>query len=69
VSTGQFAEALTALLGPQAPGLSATTVRRLTEAWQQEHEHWQQRDLSARRYVYVWAWPAPVGWSEANVSA
>jgi putative transposase len=55
VSTGQFAEALTALLGPQAPGLSATTVRRLTEAWQQEHEHWQQRDLSARRYVYVWA--------------
>jgi putative transposase len=51
VSTGQFAEALTALLGPQAPGLSATTVRRLTEAWQQEHEHWQQRDLSARRYV------------------
>src|SRR4051794_28009374 len=55
VSTGEFAEALTALLGPQAPGLSATTVRRLTEAWQQEHEHWQQRDLSARRYVYVWA--------------
>src|SRR3954468_10779727 len=55
VSTGQFAEALTALLGPQAPGLSATTVRRLTEAWQQEHEHWQQRDLSGRRYVYVWA--------------
>src|SRR4051812_2187587 len=54
VSTGQFAEALTALLGPQAPGLSATTVRRLTEAWQQEHEHWQQRDLSGRRYVYVW---------------
>ncbi len=55
VSTGEFAEALTALLGPQAPGLSATTVRRLTEAWQQEHEHWQQRDLSGRRYVYVWA--------------
>ena len=55
VSTGQFAEALTALLGPQAPGLSATTVRRLTEAWREEHEHWQQRDLSARRYVYVWA--------------
>jgi transposase-like protein len=55
VSTGQFAEALTALLGPQAPGLSATTVRRLTEAWQEEHERWQQRDLSARRYVYVWA--------------
>src|SRR6185436_3358229 len=52
VSTGQFAEALTALLGPEAPGLSAATVRRLTEAWQEEHARWQRRDLSARRYVY-----------------
>jgi transposase-like protein len=55
VSTGQFAEALTALLGPEAPGLSAATVRRLTEAWQEEHERWRKRDLSARRYVYLWA--------------
>ena len=55
VSTGQFAEALTALLGPEAPGLSAATVRRLTEAWQEEHARWQGRDLSARRYVYLWA--------------
>jgi putative transposase len=55
VSTGQFAEALTALLGPEAPGLSPTTVRRLTEGWQEEHERWQERDLSARRYVYLWA--------------
>lgn len=55
ISTGQFAEALTALLGPEAPGLSAATVRRLTEAWQGEHTRWQQRDLSARRYVYLWA--------------
>ena len=55
VSTGQFAEALTALLGPEAPGLSAATVRRLTESWQEEHERWQRRDLSARRYVYLWA--------------
>ncbi len=55
VSTGQFGEALAALLGPKAPGLSAATVRRLTEAWQEEHEHWQKRDLSARRYVYLWA--------------
>ena len=55
ISTGQFAEALTALLGPEAPGLSATTVRRLTQAWQEEHARWQQRDLSARRYVYLWA--------------
>jgi transposase-like protein len=55
VSTGQFAEALTALLGPEAPGLSAATVRRLTEAWQEEHARWQKRDLSTRRYVYLWA--------------
>jgi putative transposase len=55
VSTGQFTEALTALLGPEAPGLSAATVRRLTEAWQEEHVRWQQRDLSTRRYVYLWA--------------
>ena len=49
VSTGQFAEALAALLGPEAPGLSAATVRRLTESWQEEHERWRKRDLSARR--------------------
>jgi transposase-like protein len=55
ISTGQFEEALAALLGADAPGLSATTVRRLTAAWQDEHERWQARDLSARRYVYLWA--------------
>jgi transposase-like protein len=55
VSTGQFEEALAALLGPDAPGLSAATVRRLTEAWQEEHARWQGRDLSTRRYVYLWA--------------
>jgi putative transposase len=55
VSTGRFGEALAALLGPDAPGLSAATVRRLTEGWQEEHARWQQRDLSARRYVYLWA--------------
>lgn len=55
ISTGQFEEALAALLGADAPGLSATTVRRLTAAWQDEHERWQKRDLSVRRYVYLWA--------------
>ena len=55
VSTGQFEEALAALLGTDAPGLSAATVRRLTEVWQEEHERWQGRDLSSRRYVYLWA--------------
>ena len=55
VSTGQFAEALTALLGPDAPGLSAATIRHPTEGWREEHARWQRRDPSARRYVYLWA--------------
>jgi putative transposase len=55
ISTGQFGEALAALLGADAPGLSAATIRRLTEAWQEEHRRWQDRDLSVRRYVYLWA--------------
>ena len=48
ISTGQFDETLTVLLGPNAPGLSATTVRRLVSTWQDEHRRWQGRDLSAR---------------------
>ncbi len=44
VSTGQFTEALAALLGPGAPGLSAATVRRLSESWRGEHERWCRRD-------------------------
>jgi transposase-like protein len=46
---------LTALLGPDAPGLSASTVRRLVASWQVEHERWQRRDPGSRRYVYIWA--------------
>lgn len=55
ISTGEFGEALAALLGPDAPGLSASTIARLKEVWQQDLERWQKRDLSARRYVYFWA--------------
>ena len=55
ISTGDFEEALAALLGRQAPGLSASTISRLKEAWGDEHNRWKKRDLSARRYVYVWA--------------
>src|ERR1700761_9845331 len=55
VSTGDFDEALIALLGKNAGGLSATTVGRLKEAWSEEHAHWSKRDLSAKRYVYFWA--------------
>ena len=51
VSTGDFEEALTALLGKDAGGLSATTVGRLKEAWWQEHVRWSKGDLSATRYV------------------
>jgi transposase-like protein len=55
VSTGDFAEALSALLGPDAGGLSASTIARLKEAWVDEHARWRERDLSAKRYVYFWA--------------
>jgi putative transposase len=55
VSSGDFAEALAALLGPDAGGMSASTVTRLKEAWVEEHARWSKRDLSAKRYVYVWA--------------
>ena len=43
------------MFGKDAPGLSASTIARLKEVWTDEHEHWQKRDLSAKRYVYVWA--------------
>ena len=55
LSTGDFEEAMAALLGKDAPGLSASTISRLKEAWVDEHNRWKKRDLSARRYVYVWA--------------
>ena len=55
ISTGDFAEALAALLGPDAPGLSASTIARLKEIWIDEHKRWKARDLSAKRYVYIWA--------------
>lgn len=55
LSTGDFQEALTALLGKDAPNLSPSVVSRLTGEWQGEYDGWQKRDLSARRYVYVWA--------------
>ncbi|MBC7832054.1 MAG: IS256 family transposase [Hyphomicrobium sp.] len=55
ISTGDFQEALVALLGREAPNLSPSVIARLTAEWQAEYEHWQRRDLSARRYVYVWA--------------
>ena len=55
VINGDRPRPLPMALGPEAPGLSAATVRRLSESWQAEHERWRRRDLSARRYVYFWA--------------
>lgn len=54
VSTGDFQEALAALLGGSAPGLSASTVSRLKGVWSQEFTSWQKRDLTGKRYVYLW---------------
>ena len=55
VSTGDYQEALAALLGDGARGLSANTISRLKRQWSEEHHSWSQRDLSDRRYVYWWA--------------
>ncbi len=55
VSTGDFSEALAALLGPGAKGLSATTVTRLKGLWEQEYHDWSKRSLAGKQYVYVWA--------------
>jgi putative transposase len=55
VSTGDFQEALAALLGKDAANLSPSVIARLTGDWQVEYDRWQARDLSARHYVYVWA--------------
>ena len=55
ISTGDFQEALAAILGKDAPNLSPSVISRLTGEWQQEYDRWQRRDLSARRYIYIWA--------------
>jgi putative transposase len=55
VSMGDFQEALGALLGRDAPNLSPSVIARLRDEWQADYTRWQRRDLSARRYVYIWA--------------
>jgi transposase-like protein len=54
ISTGDFGEALAALLGKSAPGLSASTISRLKEIWSEELKEWQQRSLKGKEYVYFW---------------
>src|SRR3954465_3584102 len=55
ISTGDFSEALQAILGPDAPGLSATTITRLKATWEDEFAAWNKRSLVGKHYVYVWA--------------
>ena len=55
ISTGDFGEALAALVGKDAPGLSAPTISRLKTIWQDDLKQWQKRDLSNKRFVYIWA--------------
>lgn len=55
VSTNDFSEALAAILGPNAAGLSPSNIVRLKEGWEQEYAAWSKRDLSGKHYVYVWA--------------
>ena len=54
VSTGDFSEALQALLGPDAPGLSPATLSRLNRGGKTNWRQWQRRDLTGKRYVYFW---------------
>jgi putative transposase len=54
ISTGDFHEALQALVGPECPGLSASTITRLLAQWQDDYKDWSQRPLQDKQYVYLW---------------
>ena len=55
ISTGDFQEALSAIMGPDAPNLSPSVISRLTAGWQAQYDTWTRRDLCTRHYVYIWA--------------
>jgi putative transposase len=55
ISTGDLSDALAALVGKDAQGLSSSTVSRLKAIWEDEYEKWEKRDLFNKRYVYIWA--------------
>ncbi len=55
ISTGDFGEALTSIVGEKAAGMSATTITRLKAGWEDDYEVWSKRDLSKKKYVYFWA--------------
>ena len=55
ISTNGFSEALQALLGPDAPGLSASSIVRLKQSWEGDYTEWSRRSFIGKRYVYFWA--------------
>ncbi len=55
ISSGEMGDALKVLVGPEAKGLSASTVARLKQAWAQEYQHWCDRRLDQDQWVYIWA--------------
>ena len=65
ISTGDFTDAMAALVGKDASGLSPSTISRLKSVWQQEYEQWLNRDFSHKRYVYIWpmAFTAMFAWT------
>jgi len=54
ISTGNFQEALEAIMGKDAKGLSAANITRLKQSWEQEYKDWNKRSLEGKRYVYIW---------------
>jgi putative transposase len=54
IPTGDFTDALAALVGNAAPGLSAATISRLKAGWEKDFQDWQKRDLTGKSYVYFW---------------
>jgi putative transposase len=70
ISTGGFGEALQSLLGADAKGLSANVIVRLKDQWSQEYDDWSRRDLTQKRYLYVWADGIYVnaGWKTLKIS-
>jgi transposase-like protein len=55
VGAGDFGEALQSLLGPEAPGLSASTAARLKSGWEEKYREWSRRSLEGEQYICVWA--------------
>jgi transposase-like protein len=55
ISTGDFSKVLGSILGKEVSGLTSSTISRLKSDWEKDYEKWQLRDLSHKRYVYIWA--------------